>query len=491
MKKYSATIFFLLFAHLIILAIFVAFRIAGGDEGFYLNAARMVNMGMSIYTDFFYTQFIMMPTIFAPFAGGGWESFYTLRSFAALAGFLSAVLLSLILLRTTRDYKSAAIALFLYVFSGMIIVWHTSFKPLAFCHFLSLGTFFFWLMYYEKRGLLYLLFSGLFLSALVNFRPVFVVLLPLYLLSMLYLSNNFRLKHLSVFIASLVPFAIPTFLKILQSPEHFFIGNWFFQLNREVNQSFGFIFYNRLNTFLRVILDPHLLIIFSLLLFSLYMLVKKKRIRAVRDLFIRPEGMAVANLMLIAAVNLVPHPVLRQYVSQFLAFGIIVIGFNLDHILTFIEKHFKPLARKLVIAIIASVYLISIIPYIAIFIFGYRSMEKRYVLSEVKKVTNKMLSLAEKSDTILAEWSGYTFLTGQKNLPYTEILGTEYKLPLSHDEYMKYKLCDNIYLKEQVEQKTPDLVVTVYKPPEYYADALENNYDGVFQSDVVTIYKRK
>jgi len=491
MKKYKATIFLLLFAHLTILGVFVVFRIAGGDEGFYLNAARMVNKGMSIYTDFFYTQFIMMPTIFAPFADGGWKSFYALRSFAALAGFLSAILLSLILLRTTRDYKSTIIALFMYVFSGMIIVWHTSFKPLAFCHFLSLGTFFFWLLYYEKKQLLYLVLSGLFLSALINFRPVFIVLLPPYLLSVLYLSGNFRLKHLSAFVASLLPFAIPTFLKIIQSPGHFFIGNLFFQLNREVNQSLGFIITNRLNTFLRAILDPHLLIIFSLSLLSLYMLLKHKRISSLRDMVVKPEGMAVANLILIAGVYLLPHPVLRQYVSQYLAFGIIVIGFNLGNIISAAETRLKPYLRRLVITIIASLYLVSIVPYIAIFIFGFRSMEKRYVLSEVKKVTNEMLSLAKESDTILTEWSGYTFLTRQNNLPYTEVLGTEYKLPLSHDEYMKYRLCDNIYLKEQVERKTPNLVVTVYKPPEYYADVLEDNYDSVFQSDVVTIYKRK
>jgi len=33
--------------------------------------------------------------------------------------------------------------------------------------------------------------------------------------------------------------------------------------------------------------------------------------------------------------------------------------------------------------------------------------------------------------------------------------------------------------------------VILYKPPAYYASSLENNYDGVFSSNDVTIYKRK
>ena len=135
-----------------------------------MNAARMVHEGMTIYADFFYTQLPMMPMLFAPFSDGGWNSFYQLRSFAALAGFLSAILLALIVLKTTRDYKTTIIAVSMYVFAGIIIVWNATFKALPFCNFLALGTFFFWLLYYEKRRLMYLIMTGLFLSALINFK---------------------------------------------------------------------------------------------------------------------------------------------------------------------------------------------------------------------------------------------------------------------------------------------------------------------------------
>ncbi len=491
MKKYEYTITLLLIVHLAVLFLFVFTRLADADEGFYMNAARMVKHGMSVYTDFFFPQMIMLPVVFAPFAGGGWESFFLLRGFAALAGFLSAVLLALIVLKTTRDHKTTIIALAMYVFSGMIIVWHATFKALPFCNFLSLGTLFFWLLYYEKRRLLYLILTGLFLSALINFRSVFIVLLPLYLLSVLYLSKDKWLKNLSVFIISMIPFAVPTFLAILRSPELFWAGNIFFQLNREVNQSLEFVILNRLITFGRAVIDPHLLIIFILSVISIGIMLKRDILGSIKSTLTRPEGMALMNLVFIGGVYLLPHPMSRQYINQYLPFAIIIIAMNLKYILSVFEQYFGPVARKSITYGVTAIYLLSLVPYTVIFIYGVRKDDRRYVISEMKKISHQMLQLAGEDGIVLSEWPGYTFLTKQRPLRYTEIIGSEFKLPLKHDEYMNYKLCDAPYLKDGIEKRTPDLVVTLYKPPEYYASALESNYDSVYSSDVVTIYKRK
>lgn len=491
MGKYKYIVVLLLIVHLAILSLFVLMRLADADEGFYMNAARMVHQGMSVYTDIFYTQLPMMPTIFAPLADGGWSSFFTLRIMAALAGFLSALLLSLIILKTTRDYKTTVIALVFYVFSGMIIVWHTTFKPLPFCNLLSIGTFFFWLLYYEKRRLLYLFLTGLFLSALVNFRTVFIVLLPLYFISVIYLSKKDRVKNLSVFIISLIPFALPTLMAIISSPEHFRAGNIFFQLNREVQHGLGAVLSNRLDTFVRLVVDPQISIIFVITIISLGILFIHGRIKSIINLVDTPHGMALMNLLLIGGVYLLPHPMSRQYVNQYLAFAIILIAFNLKYILNGVERFMKPLTRKLLMYGLAAVYLLSLIPYTAIFIYGIRKDDRRYVISEMKKISSQMLQQAGEDAVVLSEWPGYTFLTKQSPLRYTEIFGGEHKLPLTHDEYMKYKICDSTYLIKEVSNKTPDLVVTLYHPPVYYASVLENNYDKTYNSDVVTIYKRK
>ncbi|MCX6826256.1 MAG: hypothetical protein NTV06_03155, partial [candidate division Zixibacteria bacterium] len=86
---------------------------------------------------------------------------------------------------------------------------------------------------------------------------------------------------------------------------------------------------------------------------------------------------------------------------------------------------------------------------------------------------------------------GYPFFTGQTSLPYTEIIGFHWPLPLDHKGYMKHKLCDSVYLKDMIARKIPRLMVTVYDSPDYLYDALNAGYEKAFQSDVVSIYKRK
>jgi 4-amino-4-deoxy-L-arabinose transferase-like glycosyltransferase len=481
----------LLLGHLVILAIFAAYRMLGGDEGFYLNATRMVGFGKELYIDFFYTQLMLMPTIFSSFALSGWTSFWILRGFVVLAGFLSAVILFAIVLKLSKSLKSAVVSLFLYSFSGMIISMHTVFEPLVFAHLLSLAVFYFWLLFREKNHPIYLILLGLFLSALINHRAVFIVLLPLYLWSIMRLSETKIMRSLIITLFSMVPFSIPSVLELLRNSQVFFFDTFIFQIHREIDKSIANIATNRFSTILKTILDPHILILLILMAISIWLILKVKRISRFEYLFKSPEGMALMNFLLIAGVYFIPHPILRHYFEQFMAFGIILIGFSLESILKRLGELVKPALERQIILMLALLYVISLAPYIAINIYGIRRPDRRFLLSEVKKVTSKMLQLGRSSDVILSENAGYLFFTGQTPLPYTEIIGFHWPLPISHEEYMKYRLCDSVYLKEQIAKQIPEQVVIVNKPPIYYANELSNGYEHVFQSDVVSIYKRK
>ena len=461
------------------------------DEGVYLGAARAVADGKALYTDFFYTQLMLMPTVFAPLATQGWTSFWILRGLAVAFGFLSAVLLFIIVLKTSRDYKSALIALFLYCFSGMILSWHTVFKAHVFSHFLSLGTFFFWLLYYEKKKIIYLIFTGLFLSAVINHRAVFIVLLPLYLVSVWYLAEGGRVRNMIIFLLSMIPFALPTVIKIFSDADHFFFDTFIFQLNRTGDQSWQFLINNKLLTIAKTVIDPHLLIIFILCIISLRLLRKRGRLNNIKSIFITPQGMVLMNLVLIAGIHVFPNPMMPQYVEQFMAFGIILISFSLPDIIGNFESAVRSKLRYVIYIIIILIYLGSLTPYIALYLLEFRESGKMYSLAEVRKITNKMLELADRSDIVMSEWAGYPFLTGQKVLPYTEILGFEHPLPINHEGYMKYRLADNIYLREHIVKETPALVIIVNKPPDAYAGDLSAGYLKAFQSDRVSIYKTR
>ena len=473
-----------------LLAVFVGARIVDYDEGFYSMAALMMHRGLQPYSDFFFIQMSMLPTLFAPFATGGWPSFFVLRAFAALAGVLSALLIVVIVNKLTKDLKVTTIALFLYALSGLFVIWHSTFKALPFTHFFSLAAFFFWLRYYEKRKISDLVLTGLLLSALINLRSVFIVLLPFYLISIAALSQGRLGRRLTVFLVSLIPFAIPTIIRIYASSGGFFYGNLIFHLYRDADRSFLSILGNKLDVFTKVIIDPQLLIISVLALFSIIRL-SRSGMKLPGDLVRTPAGMVLMNFALIFFVYLLPHPMPRQYIEQYLAFAIIIIALALPVWLKWSESHFSAVNRNRLMAIAAAVYILGIIPYFVIFIFGVRAHDNKCRLSEVKKVTGEMLTLGCETDTVLSEWPGYLYLTRQLPLRYTEIYAYEYNLPLEHDEFMKYNLCDRIYLRDKIGDKSPALVVNVYDTPEYYGDILDSNYELAFQSDVVSIYKRR
>jgi len=491
MKKYRNIIFVILFAHLVLLGMFAGNRIVDADEGFYLNASRMVGQGMSPYEDFFYTQFAGLPLTFSTFASHGWTSFYLMRGFAALAGLLSAILLTIIVYRITGDGPTAVVALFMYAFSGMSLVWHSVFKVIPFTGFFSLGTFFFWLMYKEKRQIIYIIFSGLFLSLLISFRSLFAILLPLYIISIYSLSDRNKTRNLIVFLLSLIPLSLPNMLKIFNSFEQFYYGNIFFQMTRDVNRSFFDIIYNRLYTYARVLMDPHLLIIFALAIISIVLLIRLRKISCAGDMFVSSEGMAVANLILIAVVFLIPHPMARRYVDNYLMFAIITAAFCLPHIIAYMRDKFADNRRRIIIAVVTAVYVVMIVPYAAIFIYAARAGDRWFLQHNVREVTDHMQTVASDSDTVLSEWSAFVFLTNQTPLRYTEIVGFDLNIPMEHEQYMKYNLCDRDYLREQVGQKNPKIIVVRNRTSDYLADLIENNYDRTMETDEISVYKRR
>jgi len=489
-RAFKVGIALLLTLYAVMLIIMVFNRIADADEGVYANAARMINEGMVVYEDFFYTQFPMMVTLFAPLADGGWDSFFSLRLISAAFGFLGALVFFVIALKITRDKFATLLLTALYVFSGMYLTWNATFKPLPFTHFFTLSSFLCWMIYREKDNLTYLILGGLMISAAFNIRSIFIILVPLYLISFVVLARSSRIRSGIIFLLSLIPLSLPTFLTFLRATDGFISGNLFFQLQRD-NPEFTYILLSKLSTIFRALIDPQLIIIFVLLILSVRFLILSGRIKTWKDIAANPSGFALANFIMIFSVYLLPNPMSRQYFHQSLPFAMIVGAFYIVHLLNKEKITFGKRRFNWLIASVAAVYIASLVPYGVIFLGGIRDHDKRYKINEIKSVTSEMLSVSDRSDTVLSEWPGYTFITEQTPLPYTEIIGGEYKLPLTHTEYMKHSLADWEYLEDMVLAGTPELIVTLNEPPDQYAAALGQSYKKTFQSDVVRVYKRQ
>lgn len=492
MKKIHLYLLLLILAvHLALLVFFATHRFVGGDEGFYLNAARMVGMGKTPYLDFFFSQVSLFPLVFSSFALDGWNSFWILRGMAVTAGLLSALLLFGIALKMTRNAKMALLALSLYAFSGLIISNHSVFEPLVFANLLALATFFFWLLFHEKRNVIYLIMLGLSLSALINLRIIFAILLPIYACSLWRSEADRRLKLSLVFVLSLVPFSIPNLLLFLRAPQHFLQNTFVFQIFRGDETNLAGIFLQKLAVIAKMIIEPYLFLLLIAVIASVKFLRQERRLTPRYQLFDSPEVMALFNLVALAAVYLVPYPILRHYAEQYLGFAIIVASLSAERMIAVFNENIPIKWQKFVTGGLVALLALSFVPYYAIFIKGIRPNDQKYEIAEVQRITSQMRLLAEKSDTVLSEWAGYSFFSEQVPLPMTEILGFEYPLPFSHEERMKYKLCDNIYLRDELSRQTPALAVIINEPPAAFAATLDSGYSREYQTGSVSIYKRR
>jgi hypothetical protein len=490
-RKSLIVLLSLLLAHLALLIFFAANRTVGNDEGFYLSAARMVGLGKAPYVDFFFSQAILFPLAFSSMALDGWSSFWILRGFAVAAGLLSALLLFGITLNMTRNLKVALLALGMYAFSGLTLSIHSIFEPLVFANLLALATFFFWLKFHERRKIIFLVLLGLSLSALLNMRLIFGILLPIYAYSIWRLETGRRLKAALVFAVALVPFSIPNLVMLLRAPDYFLKDTFIFQIFRGGDANLAVIFLQKLSVIAKMIIEPSLFILLVAVIFSLRFMRQDGRLISGNRLFESPEGMALLNLFALAAVYLVPFPVLRHYAEQYLAFAIIVASIGAERLVAKVQEILPGKRQRLATGGLAMLLLLSLVPYYAIFINGIRAQDQKYMIAEVERITSQMRLLATESDTVLSEWAGYPFFAEQVPLPMTEILGFEYPLPFSHEERMKYKLCDNIYLKNELSRQTPALAVIINEPPAAFAATLDSGYSREYQTGAVSIYKRR
>ena len=232
---------------------------------------------------------------------------------------------------------------------------------------------------------------------------------------------------------ALVPFSIPNLLLFHRAPQHFLQNTFVFQIFRGEEANLAGIFLQKLAVFAKMIIEPYLFLLLIAVIASVKFLRQERRLSSRYQLFDSPEGMALLNLVALAAVYLVPYPILRHYAEQYLGFAIIVASLSAERMIAVFNEN---------------------IP-----------------LKWQKFVTGGLIALLA--------------------LSLTEILGFEYPLPFSHEERMKYKLCDNIYLRDELSRRTPVLAVIINEPPAAFTATLDSGYSREYQTGSVSIYKRR
>lgn len=214
-------------------------RLIDGDEGYYLQAARLVSEGKRIYTDFFYPQMPFGAHVYAAWFwlwGRGW---YAARLLSSLLAVGTGLLLLEILLRTCRRKRWAVLGAAVYLVTGQAAGWLTISKSFGLTAFLlSLGV----LLLEAAQTPLLVACGGLALALAFECRLYVIVAFPCALLFLLRRHGFSRhgLKFVLALAAGAGAGALLLLPYVLRDWQNFYFGNWTYHSIREWGQA-GFI----------------------------------------------------------------------------------------------------------------------------------------------------------------------------------------------------------------------------------------------------------
>ena len=148
-------------------------RLVGGDEGYYLYAAKLVSQGQVLYKDFFYTQMPLLPYVFGAWMKIFGTSWLSARLLCALLGIGTGVLLAF-----SVPHKDRPLALLLYAFCAACFGEFSQGKTYALTSLLLVGAL---MLISGKR----MLGAGILLGLAVLTRLMMLVTVPIFVVYLL------------------------------------------------------------------------------------------------------------------------------------------------------------------------------------------------------------------------------------------------------------------------------------------------------------------
>jgi len=227
-------------------------RLIDGDEGYLLQAARLVSEGKRLYTDFFYPQMPFWEHVYGAYFwlfGRGW---YSARLLSSLIAVGTGLVILEILLRACRCKRWAAVGAVAYLITGSAGGWFAIAKPFGLTALLlSIGV----LLLEAAQTPLVVACGGLAFALAVECRLYVIVAFPCALLFLLRRHGISRrgLKFVAALAAGALAGALLLLPYVLRDWHNFAFGNWTYHSIREFGQT-GFInnLPNKKNTLLSV-----------------------------------------------------------------------------------------------------------------------------------------------------------------------------------------------------------------------------------------------
>jgi hypothetical protein len=468
-EKYIAAA--LIGVHGFVLLYLALFRYIDGDEGFYLSAASQVAAGRTLYTDFFFPQMPFLPWIQSLVAGHGFQSLYYTR----LLGLLPATLTPVLLYAVLRDIcKRGSVRLFLlfsYCFSGLFLVWHSVAKTYAWTDLWLIVLFLCLIKGIRTDRIWFWLAAGVSFALAVNFRSVLVVTIVPVAYAWESSESGRKWSSAAAFLLGALAISAPSIGLLIGDPARFYFNNLGYHFIRNPGVSFAGGLLERARVLGNLLLIPQIWVVVG----GLIVTWRIHRRLSENEVLSVPVVLAWLFAGMIALVYVLPSPVHLQYFEQALTFALLgaVPGF------VFLTNPTRPkllgMKRRLALTILIGGYLLTLIPFVAVFLGAIRKDNQSYTIRNMTELCEYVRNYPA-TGPLFSEWPGVTALSGREGVAGLEFVGFQYQFPLSNDQLKEFRLPVSGDLSRLLSEQVPAVYVVWNAPDTSLAEVAWKNY---------------
>lgn len=486
-NKYKYLFIIILMFQIALLFIFVFTRLMDGDEGIYLHAANLVQQGLIPYYDFFYMQMPYLPYVCAPVSNFGFDSLFYGRVISVILSILIELILFLYAFKISKDARISLICLFLFGSNGLTLTWHSTIKTSIFSDFFGFLSFILFVLFIndgKQKNKSYLLFlAGIFVGLAANFRLTHAIFLLIECV-LVFVVNNYSLKNKIIYTCYLL---IGSFVASIVSIYLFFIDPYTFIFDNLIfRQVWGYEvvkmgLLTKLFTLSKFVLYPQNSIILILFSVSIILLFKTPETRDNLQIYNTTVVSASFALSLIIFYMLIT-PTQFQYFGQTLPY--LTLG-SIPALIQVTDK----LNKKKIVFPLSTIYVVSIIPFIYIFLFAAREKDIPYELTHIRSAVNIIQKYSSAEDVIVSFRPHYPVFSRRKSIIGFEVSALEVIPYLSEKQFKRTKLLGRNDLLEIIEHRKANLIVLGKNHLPEADNLLKKNYNLIASMHDIQIFK--
>lgn len=428
--------------HVILLLVFVFFRLMDGDEGIFLRAGQLVHLGQIPYHDFFYMQMPYLPYLLSHFSTMGYGGLIVCRLLAAGASFGLAYSILMVVARLGTDKNIPRLFYGFIIFNGLFLSWQTTVKTQVFSDYFGIVSFLFLTRILNsakvfQNRVFQFLAAGFFAGLALNIRLVHVLLLlsELVLVWIFLPGISKKFQSTLIILVGVMISSIGSLILFFSDPSLFWLHNvslhnlW----GSEIVVQSGL---TRLMTTAKFFLYPQTLILMVPVFIGVRVALRTP-VREWSNLVRLSMSALLVSILFSTFYSLIIRPVQFQYFEQVVPY-LVLAGLAGWEGLT--KTTFWMRWRLLILG----VYILGIIPFLLIFLFNLRENDASNNLKMIRETSQIINQTTAFGDTIL---SGNTFLpqfAGRAIVRGMEVDGRQLLKILTPDQKEKVHLMDSL-----------------------------------------------